>query len=193
MFAPPPPPKKVFEWLQFVLGDLQNIESHLQIQRPEVPIRDPASGAIVETVQSDVPDLILVTGSLPASEHVRGGATLHVRFRRGQPFKGEIPLVWTVAGEKGEVRLSASGGPSIAAMGHGAPLAIEVHDFETDTVESVEWAWPAAKEELNVVARNIGALYEAFAAGDETKYPTFDHAVKRHRQLEEIWKGFSPS
>ncbi|KAK7748515.1 hypothetical protein SLS62_008555 [Diatrype stigma] len=184
----------LFEWLQFALGDLQDIESHLQIQRPDVPLRDAASGAIVETVRSDVPDLILVTGSLPASEHVRGGATVHARFRRGPAFKGEDPLVWTVAGEKGEIRLSASGGPSIGAMAHGDPLALEVHDFVTDAVESVEWAWPEAGEELPVMGRNVGALYEAFAAGDEAEYPTFDHAVKRHNQLEEILrKGFSTS
>ncbi|KAI0844097.1 NAD(P)-binding protein [Daldinia vernicosa] len=180
----------LFDFVQFVLGDIQVLHSHLQLQRPDVKIWDRSSGKVVKTVRSDVPDLILVTGSLQASEYATSGATVHLRFRRGQAFKGEDPFVWSINGERGEIRLSASGGPGISAASHGQPLTIEVHDFDTDGVENVEWNWQG-REELDISARIVGALYEAFAAGDAAKYPTFDHASKRHDQLDRILAQFS--
>ncbi|KAI0160023.1 NAD(P)-binding protein [Hypoxylon sp. FL1284] len=181
----------LFDFVQVALGDVQVVNSHMQIQRPDVKIRDVTTGEITETLRSDVPDLMLVTGTLAASEHAVAGATVHVRVRRGQPFKGEDPLVWTVNCEKGEIRLSATGGMLISAFAHGQPVAIEVHDFETDEVQQVEWKWEE-RLDLDPCSRMVGALYEAFAAGDETKYATFDHAVKRHKQLDEMWSTFSP-
>ncbi|KAI1767909.1 NAD(P)-binding protein [Hypoxylon sp. FL1150] len=180
----------LFDFVQSALGEVQVLHSRLQLQRPDVKIRDPSTGLIVETIRSDVPDLMFVTGSLQASEYVASGATLHFRCRRGQPFKGEDPLVWSVNGEKGEIRLRASGGMSIGAGAHGQPITIEIHDFDTDEVQNVEWSWQG-REELDVSARMVGALYEAFAAGDLTKYPTFDHASKRHDQLDEMLSHFS--
>ena len=155
-------------------------------------IRDPSTGAIVETVRTTVPDLAIATGTLQPSAHVEAGATLLARYRRVQAFKGEAPLVWTVTGETGELRLTATGGPGLNAMSHGEPVAIEVYDFATETVEDVGWKWDEARSDLPVNARNIGALYEAFAQGDESRYPTFDHAVKRHRQLETMLAKFEP-
>ncbi|OTB10561.1 hypothetical protein K445DRAFT_341445 [Daldinia sp. EC12] len=181
----------LFDYVQLVLGDVQVLHSHLQLQRPEVKVWDRSTGKIVKTIRSDVPDLINVTGTLPASEYTASEATIHLRLRRGQAFKGEDPFVWTVNGEKGEIRLSASGGPGISAAAHGQPLNIDVHDFDTNEVENVKWHWNG-REELDVSSRIVGALYEAFAAGDSTKYPTFDNAEKRHKQLDEILAQFQP-
>ncbi|KAI0132034.1 hypothetical protein BJ170DRAFT_228189 [Xylariales sp. AK1849] len=179
----------LFDMVQFAIGDIQNAKSHLQIQRPYADIRDPSSGKIVEVVKSDVPDLIHVIGSLPESETTVKGATLHIRYRRGQSFKGEPPLVWTINGEKGEIRLIATGGPTINASSHGEPLTIDVHEFETDEVQKVDWDW-GAHAELPVLARNIAALYEAYAAGDATQYAGFEHAAKRHTQLDDMLTQF---
>ena len=64
--------------------------------------------------------------------------------------------------------------------------SIQVHNFETDEVETVEWE--SKFVELPSPARSVAAMYEAFA--DETeKYPDFDRAVLRHRQIEEILKN----
>ncbi len=45
--------------------------------------------------------------------------------------------------------------------------------------------------EVLLAARNIGRLYEAFAES-ETKqgimYPTFEHAVKKHQLIEDMYK-----
>ena len=154
-------------------------------------IRDPSTGAIVETVRTTVPDLAIATGTLQPSPHVAAGATLLARYRRGQAFKGEAPLVWTVTGERGEIRVTAPEGPGLNAFARDSDT-VEVYDFASDTLEDAGWSWPEDKRDLPVTARNIGSLYEAFADGDETKYPTFDHALKRHRQLETMLAKFSP-
>ena len=154
-----------------------------------MPIKDPSSGSITETVRTTVPDLAVATASLRASAHVQAGATLALRYRRGQAFKGEPALVWTVTGERGEIRVTAPEGPGLNAFARDSDT-VEVYDFASDTLEDAGWSWPEDKRDLPVTARNIGSLYEAFADGDETKYPTFDHALKRHRQLEEMLTKF---
>jgi hypothetical protein len=178
----------VFDYVQNTLGDIQNVQSQVQIQFPELKVQDPAKGgAIVETVKSDVPDLINVIGSLPSSANIDQGASLHISLRRGQTFKGEPGLVWTINGDKGEIRLVVPSGPGLQAFATSAD--IDIHDFETDEVQKVEWDY-GRWSDLPVPARNIGALYEAYAEGDTTKYPNFDHALKRHTQLDEILSGF---
>lgn len=65
-----------------------------------------------------------------------------------------------------------------------------MHDFEKDEVEFVDWNWQEWQEELPVVARSVGALYDAFAAGDESKYPTFEDALARYEQLDKILRSW---
>ncbi|MCJ1390860.1 hypothetical protein MMC18_003721 [Xylographa bjoerkii] len=176
----------VMDSVQFVIGDFTDIQSTLQIQRPDVQIQNPATKAIIETVKSDVPDLVIVTGTLKESRISQEGATLLIRFRRGQPFPGEPPLVWTINGEKGEIRLLSPGGTALQATANTKPVVLEVHDFETDSIQQVEWDWADWQKELPMAAMNVGGLYEAFADGDPSQYPTFEDALKRHEQLDSI-------
>jgi hypothetical protein len=51
--------------VQSVVGELVpgSVHTHLQLQRPEVRVRDPAQDdKIVETIRSDVPDLLSLHG-----------------------------------------------------------------------------------------------------------------------------------
>ncbi|KAK4095989.1 NAD(P)-binding protein [Parathielavia hyrcaniae] len=181
--------------LRRVLGELASVKGGFHLQRPEVKITD-ERGATVKTVRSDVPDLILVTGKWNESATTQQNATLHYRFRRGQPFPGEAALEWTIHGEKGEIRIVS---PQITFIHVGddtVPRIIEVHDFATDKVDKVEWDWEDWQKDLPFQARGVGALYEAFAdakaAGTGRPYVTFDLAAKRHEQLEELlseWQG----
>ena len=63
--------------------------------------------------------------------------------------------------------------------------SIQIHNFETDEVETIEWETRFL--ELPSPARGVAAMYEAFAEATE-KYPDFEHAVLRHRQIEEMLK-----
>lgn len=181
-------PIKVFDYVQSVIGEAVDLQSKLQLQRPNMKLRNPSTDSIVKTVKSDVPDLITVTGSLSGAG-VAEGASLLVRFRRGQPFKGEPALTWHINCEKGEIRLTAPSGTSLHANSYSDPVTIEVHDFHTDEVSVVPWEWPEWEEELDlpIVGRSVAKLYEAFHAetveGDRRMYPNFSDAIERHEQL----------
>ncbi|KAJ7683089.1 hypothetical protein B0H17DRAFT_1074570 [Mycena rosella] len=173
----------LWDQIQFVHGDASALQSRLHLQFPNSKIRDPETN-IVKTVQSDVPDLIIVTSSLEESAIAQKEATLLVRFRRGQPSFDEPALLWSIIGEKGEIRLTNSGGTGMQATGDTASVRLVVQDFATNKVEQIEWQWEAWQEDLPLYARSVGALYEAFSEGAEKSYPTFEDALKRHEQLD---------
>lgn len=172
------------------MGDIANIKSHLHLQRPSIRIRDTESDKFVDTVTSNVPDITFATGTLKESTTVQKDAAVSVRFRRGQAFPGEPPLIITFNGEKGEIRLRGYGGTALNASAYSEPVIIEVHDFETDTVEQVEWKWSEWQEEneIPIIGRNIAAVYEAFANGNAEELVSFKEALKRLEQLEGMLK-----
>lgn len=176
-----------FDLVQSVLGEAVSAKGHFQLQRPEGKVFDPVTKKARRSVKSDVPDLIIATATLPESAIIQKGATLLYRFRRGQSFPGDPQLVWTINGEKGEVRVVSQDTTALSVLAGGARKpTIEIHDFEGDKVEEVQWGYPAWQEELELPmpARNVGSLYEAFAKGTGKGYPTFEDALRRHGQLE---------
>lgn len=179
----------MFDQIQQVLGDLQNLEGHFHLQRPNVEIKDTETGKIIETVRSNVPDFIVATGSLAAtSDKIQQDARVLYRFRRGQPFVGEPPLVWTISGEKGEIRLQALGGTTLHASAYSQPVTVEIDDF-SGKVEQVAWEWADWQEELPINARSVGLLYERFAEGGAV--PSFEDALVRHEQLDRMIKSWA--
>jgi predicted dehydrogenase len=180
----------VFDSFQSILGDVTNIKSRLHSQRPNVRIRDATTNEITGRVTTNVPDITFATGTLKESKTVQKDAAVSIRFRRGQPFPGEPPLIITINGEKGEIRLRSFGGTALNASGYSKPVVIEVHDFETDTVEEVEWKWHEWQEEndIPIIGRSIAAIYEQFANGGEEGLVSFSEALKRHEQLEGMLK-----
>lgn len=185
----------VFDMVQAVLGELASVNGDSHLQRPETQLLD-ADGKVVKTVRSNVPDLIFVSGKWDESSITQKNATLHYRFRRGQPFPGEPALEWTINGEKGEIRVISPVNTFIQVGDPSAPRVIEVHDFETNKVEKVEWDYEDWQKELPFQARVIGALYEDFAevkrTGGKEKYVTFETAARRHEQLDRLlseWKA----
>ncbi|AEO55729.1 hypothetical protein MYCTH_2299852 [Thermothelomyces thermophilus ATCC 42464] len=185
----------IFEMVLAVLGELASAKGDFHLQRPEVKLLDGAGNA-VGTAQSTVPDLILVSGKWNESHITQPNATLHYRFRRGQPFPGDPVLSWTIAGEKGEIKVTSPKHTFIHAGEESVPSFFEVHDYETNTVDKVEWQWADWQQELPFQARGIGALYEAFAevkaGGAQESYATFDIAARRHELLDSLlseWKA----
>lgn len=184
-------PTTVFDWVQHVLGDLGDIQSRLQLQRPKLNVVDSHTGRPVDTMISDVPDLIHVTGTLPETEHIVKNATLHMRFRRAQAFQGDPALVWTIFGEKGEIRLTAVF-DTMLQVSQLLDVTIEVHDHKAHEVERVDFKW-GSYPELPHLARSYGPIYEAYANGTTGTYADFEHGLKRHKQLDKMlekWDKF---
>lgn len=189
----------MFDFVQTVLGEAVRLHPHLQLQRLEVKLRDPSTDTIVGTTVSDVPDLITVTGSLRDPNITESGASLLVRFRQDQPFKGEPSFTWHINCEQGEIRLTAPSGPTLHANAYSEPVTIEVHQFSTDEVHSVQWEWPRWEEEsgISIVGRSVAKLYEAFyesmVEGGPREYPNFADALERHEQLASMLSQWAPA
>lgn len=175
----------VYDQVQYVLGNIVNIHGHSQIQRPEIHIMEPATGEVIETVTSDVSDLIITVGQLEGPLAV-SGATVLTSLRLGSPFPGQPALSWTVIGEKAEIRLVGEGTATLQAQGYDKPVTLELHDFATGTVEQIPWNWAGWQKELPVLSRSVGELYERFADSGSMGLPTFEEAFARHQQLDRL-------
>jgi hypothetical protein len=55
----------VIDYVQSVVGDVVSGTDHVhwQLQRPEIGLRDPETGNIIDTIRSDVPDLLSLHGA----------------------------------------------------------------------------------------------------------------------------------
>ena len=87
----------MIDFVMLVLGELSDFRSQLNIQRPQVPIIG-SDGSLLEIIATDVADHIMLQGTLSS------GAPLSVTFRRGPPFLGTPGFIWSIHGEKGEIR-----------------------------------------------------------------------------------------
>lgn len=183
----------MFDYVQAAIGEVlkETLHVHTQLQRPDVRIRDPAQdNAIVDTVRSDVPDLLSLHGTLAGSATVTGGATVTAYYRRGQPSFGDASFTWSLTCERGEIRLVAPEGANLQANAYKQPVTIQVQHYDKDgTVEEVPWAWSDGQGELPAPARSVMTQYEAFAAGDVTRVVSIESALSRAKQVEQLMAG----
>ena len=163
------------------LGPIKPTASKLSLLRPNIKVLS-SSGEVLRTVQSNVPDLININGSL--SSH--NNAPFSYFFKRGPRFKGTPALIWSVHGETGEIRVEADT-TSIHAVDDNQNVKILVENFESGEVENVTWKDVMADRGLKGPAKNIGSLYEAFAEGGNAEWSTFETALERHKFLEDVW------
>ncbi|KAJ5938840.1 NAD(P)-binding protein [Penicillium verhagenii] len=180
----------VIDYIQSVVGDIipGTDEARTQIQRPDIRVRDPQTDTIVESIRSDVPDLLSLHGSLPESPHIHANASLIAYFLRGQPYPGDPSLSWTLTGEKGTIRLTAPAGISLQADAYAEPVTIAVHQFDTDKVEMVPWAWSERQMEVPTRARSVQHSLISFANADESGYVSLEDAARRAGQIEGWFK-----
>lgn len=173
------------DYVHHVLGEYASSNAHVQIQRPHQSIIDAKTGEKRPTV-SDVPDLVSVHGTLKSSNHVTEGATLIANFRTGPAFPGSTPFVWTITGGKGRLRITCERGPFIQSLAAGSPIPIEVEDFGTGEVKSVDWEWQSWEDEIQARGRCLGRLYDLYYGGKaaENGVADFDAAVARHKQID---------
>ncbi|RAK95365.1 Gfo/Idh/MocA family protein [Aspergillus ibericus CBS 121593] len=167
--------------VQSVVGDVipGTDQVHTQIQHTKVPVLDPQSGTIVETVDSDVPDLLGLHGSLPESPYTVPGASLMAYFARSQTYPGDPLLSWTLSCELGTIRLVAPAGVSL----HDPSTTISVHHRATDKVDEIEWTWSKEQFEVPEKARSVQRSLINFAARVPEGYVSLEDAAVRARQI----------
>jgi hypothetical protein len=118
-----------------------------------------------------------VTGALES------GAYLSTYLRRGPGFKGTPGLDWRILGEKGEIRFTSS---SLLFVAFEAQSQIEVQSFADNSVEKVEFG-THYDQLAPYSARNVAAVYDAFADGDTKGYWSGEDALKLHKELDQVW------
>lgn len=178
----------VLDTVLSVVGDVSPDTAHsqLQLQRPDVRIRDPTTNKIIRTVKSNVPDLVSFHAQLESS------ATLSYYFRRGQPFPGDPALTWSINLEHAEVKLVSPSGLNLET---GEPAKILVHWYDSDEVEEVKWEGDAEFEELGGSARNVIRTLLAFGEGEEAGegWVSLKDAAGRARLIEGFIRGWEES
>jgi len=181
----------VLDTVLSVLGELDpaSIQTKLQLQRPDVRIRDPSTNTITGSTRSDVPDLISLHATLASS------GTFSYMYRRGQPFPGTPSLAWTINCEFAELRLVSPSGTNFEPRADDPPLTIQVHWFDTNEVEEVPWQWNSQQAELPVPARNVFSTLLAFANGNEpgNGWVSIEDAAGRARTIEGFFKQWDES
>ncbi|ORX98945.1 hypothetical protein BCR34DRAFT_547762 [Clohesyomyces aquaticus] len=177
----------VVDFVQSVVGELVpgTVHTQFELQRPNIRIRDPSTGEIVETIHSNVPDLLSLDGRL-THEHAAQNASLHFHFRRGQPFPGIPSLDWRINFERGEVRLVAPSGISLQAAPYDEPVTIQLFDFDKESLEDVPWEWNDLQKEVPIRARTVLSCLYAFADGATrgNGWVGLEDATKRAEQIE---------
>ncbi|KAL1884103.1 hypothetical protein Daus18300_000214 [Diaporthe australafricana] len=176
--------------IQFVLGDVKDPHALVQIQNPKLKILDRPGpgGKHFGEISTNSPDLVVVTASLSESPITRSDAKLAFAWRTGSAFPDpkQPAFVWIITGEKGSLRLTSEA----QYINTGADATVELHDLETGETKTVKWQWQEWQKDVAGPVRNIGAIYEAIAEGDEAKYATFEDALTRHEQLDSILEKF---
>jgi predicted dehydrogenase len=163
--------------LRVVLGEFASVQSLLANQRPQVKILKADGSVLEESAKKTAPDHIMLQGTLTS------GAIFSATVRGGSPFKDTPGLVWSIYGEKGEIRIL---GPS-AFIELAGTSSIELYDFDKDVVEQIEFK-KGTFDEFGPLSRNVARVYEAIAARDKSLLCDFEGAVKRHEFIEEVYR-----
>jgi predicted dehydrogenase len=162
--------------LTFVLGGVDSVTATLGVGHREIDVL--GSGPI----RSTTPDQVAVTGAL------NGGAVASIFYRGGLSRAGD--LRWEINGTDGDL-LVTSPAPNgnvqatelVLAGGHGSDSGI-------DTIVAPD----SSSTGLHVPARNVAALYTAFARDlgeGATSAPSFEDAVRLHHLIDRIARGAS--
>lgn len=190
----------MIDFVHHVLGEFESFESRMQIQRQDLGVlRKDDGGLKIRSISSDVPDLVAVHGKLAKGKaDIVDGATLAVVFRSGPPFNGEPGFVWTIVGEKGELRMTSPLGSMLQIDVYGEPITIELYDYALDEVVNVEWDWEEWQKKLPQPARMVGEVYERYASWVESgkarsdvlgedEWPILEDALVRMKELETLF------
>lgn len=170
-------PSPAINYICAALGEVDTFHSILGNQRPSVNLTDD-SGKVVDTTQKDTPDQIMFTGRLT------NGTLLSYHLRGGAPFPNQPGVVWSIYGEKGEIRIT---NPMALLDIVPAGIKIEMQVFGQEGVQELK----VGEDEmagLEHPCQNVGRIYEAFARGEVGTWPDWRLALKRHELMEEMWR-----
>ncbi|KAL1892594.1 hypothetical protein Sste5346_006879 [Sporothrix stenoceras] len=176
------------------------VQSHTQLQSPDIKIIDPASKEVVETVRSNVPDLLSINGFVKSVRTNNEPATLSVHYQRGFRLPGTPDLEWTLTGTKGKIRVTEMDGSSFESDPGPSGLNITLWTFADNKVEDVEWKYSDLQHEVNPRARTTQTLLYAYADAKRCvtkddirkspEWPSLKSGAARAAEVEEWLSSF---
>ena len=180
-----------------ILGEPTQISSSLAIGYPEVRLLDLSTTPPTQTgtATNENPDQIALSAILASggvlSLHLRGGDPMpETSSSKDGTGSSMPPFLWRIYGEKGEIEVTA---PNVLVSIGGPGAAIKLHDHSSGKVHEVPMEGDETLDALPVPARNVGRLYDAFAAGGygkDERIVTIQQGMGRHRLIDEMLKRF---
>jgi predicted dehydrogenase len=159
-----------------VLGAPHDISATLSIQWPVVRFLT-SDGSFDRMIERETPDHVMLQSALKD-----GGAPVSISVRGGKPFKDAPALTWRILGTEGEIHIT-----SMALISFELGNKLELYRYQEDVVKTIDLQIPEFLDSLPPTAINIGALYEAFAAGRDAV--GFKDAVLLHRLITKMEKS----
>jgi predicted dehydrogenase len=163
------------------LGTFKTASGIIANRRPLIQLLNKDGSIAVKDYPKTTDDTIFVHGladnDAPVSFNLRGG----------KAFKGTPGQDWRIYGEKGEIRLTASG--PFLQIGY-PDIAIAIHDFASNEVKEIDIGKDTF-DGFNLPIRNVARVYEAIAGGDKSILCDFEDAVERHRLIDTLYKANS--
>ena len=145
-------------------------------RRPFVQLLGDDGNVLEDKHPKTADDTIFLIGTLSS------GIPLSFTLRGGKAFKGTPGLEWRIYGEKGEIKVTASG--PFLQIGY-PDMKIEVHDVEKDVVEEIKIPEDEF-DKFGIPARNVARVYRGIEQGRSNC--SFEDAVERHRLIDEMYR-----
>jgi len=162
-----------------VLGTFKTASGILANRRPLIQLLNKDGSVAVKDFPKTADDTVFVHGI--ASDDT----PVSINLRGGKAFRDTPGQDWRIYGEKGEIRLTASG--PFLQIGY-PDIAIAIHDFASNEVEEIDIGKDPF-DEFSLPVRNVARVYEAIAAGDTSMLCDFEDAVERHRLIDTLYKA----
>jgi predicted dehydrogenase len=134
----------------------------------------------VDKFEKDTPEHVMIQGRF------KSGAIFNYNLRGGMPFAGADGLIWTIYGEKGEIRVTSPS--SLIDIDHEG-IKIQLHIFGEKEPQTLELAQDEM-EKLPDPQQSVGRIYLAYLEGNEgdmAGYPTWETGFKVHELIEDMY------
>lgn len=158
--------------LKYVLGELAEVSASTALYYPSVAFVDDKGNPTGETLQSTVPNDLVMHGVLKGKHD---GILLNIHHQCGAPAAAER-FRWTIVGEKGVIELRAMEGKE----DYGSFIITDEKDLYFDG-EPVKLEY----QDLDRLM-NTGKAWLEFAKGEEGKYTGLEEAVQIYRVLDAV-------
>jgi predicted dehydrogenase len=165
-----------------VLGDFDDLQAILKTFAKTVPIFNTAGEVVNPAYPRTSPDHILVQGTLSS------GAVASIIFRKPKSAVDNIGFRWIITGTGGEIEVTTKETQWQMA---DPSMKLRVKIGKESEAREVDYTGDADDQlsRLDHIALNTARSYVAFAENDQTRYATFESALKTHRLLDRIVKS----